>query len=332
MGWDDEIINSEGVDSRFKCPVCLDVLKDAVQCDNQHAFCATCTGQSCPLCRCSTARAVPFRLLRELIGDFEGHCQHCQKTFTLNKIDTHQNNCDQKLYTCRCQEQIRLGLRCLHDTVCQDIMVKCPNEGCEEYFKRRDMSSHREHCQHEVVKCTHVSCMKKMKRKAVVGHRLLKCPEEPMKCERGCNETFLRRCYDAHRSTCTHVPIECTASRCTFQVLKKDLQDHQDVCQFVIVKCDKCHAEKARSQLRSHEDECLEEFVKCPHDCGTNILRKNVSRHAKKCVQAPWTCPDCGLEESNQTKDYHDCLRSMGRLVTEQKLKMDQMNEVLLIY
>lgn len=59
MGWDGDLLaDADAVDQLLLCGICFDVMKDAVQCTNQHAACTQCLRRvtSCPTCRCPLAR------------------------------------------------------------------------------------------------------------------------------------------------------------------------------------------------------------------------------------------------------------------------------------
>ena len=80
------------VDSNFLCPICSEVLKDPVQCQNQHYFCKVCikkhletNAKSCPICvqdLDEKTLAEPPRILTDYLNGLLISCDHSEKGCT----------------------------------------------------------------------------------------------------------------------------------------------------------------------------------------------------------------------------------------------------------
>ena len=59
-----------------------------------------------------------------------------------------------------------------HLEECPDLLIPCPNEGCQEHVKRRELANHKQNCIKEVVFCPYVGvgCKQIMKREELDDH------------------------------------------------------------------------------------------------------------------------------------------------------------------
>ena len=116
----------------FSCKICLKVLHDPVQCqNNEHYFCRKCITQhlenseTCPLCMdqltLETLRP-PSRIILEIVSQLKKpRCRHVSRG---------------------CSEKILAEDVLLHEQTCGYAPVVCSNEGCKETVNRRDQESH----------------------------------------------------------------------------------------------------------------------------------------------------------------------------------------------
>ncbi|CAB4019213.1 E3 ubiquitin- ligase NRDP1 isoform X2 [Paramuricea clavata] len=130
------------VDKNFLCPICTDVLKDPVQCHNQHLFCRACitehlkNSQTCPVCM--------EKLTEEALSK--------PPRIVTNILDGLMINCDNKERGC--VELVELGLLEAHISVCEYKPVTCPNERCEAVVNMADLEEHTsEVCEYRQVFC-----------------------------------------------------------------------------------------------------------------------------------------------------------------------------------
>ena len=139
------------IDDGFICCICLCVLKDPMQCENnEHYFCSGCikehlekTSHTCPVCQdklnVETLRKAP-RIVGDCVSRYKITCDYatrgCDKVLELGTLQTHVQDCD-------------------------FMPVSCSNEGCDKIVSKRDVNKHEsELCQFKTTTC--VDCGKKM--------------------------------------------------------------------------------------------------------------------------------------------------------------------------
>ena len=120
------------VQESFICAICLGVLQDPMQCENnEHYFCSGCikkhlekTSHSCPACQekltIETLRKAP-RIVVECVSHYKISCDHatrgCDAVLALGDLQAHVRDCD-------------------------FMPVSCSNEGCDEVLSKRDVKRH----------------------------------------------------------------------------------------------------------------------------------------------------------------------------------------------
>ena len=141
-GYDQGRFNCE-VDDKLQCSVCLKILKDPVQCPNEHYFCRSCickslreNSEACTTCNHHLTEenlTKPPRILTELLQSLEIRCDHenrgCEKVIKLADLDSHVNSCQ-----------------------CSPTL--CTNTGCAQVMNRSDKERHeREQCEFRKIVC-----------------------------------------------------------------------------------------------------------------------------------------------------------------------------------
>lgn len=147
------------IDEGLTCSICLGVLKDPLQCENnEHYFCSGCiekhlekTSQSCPVCEDKltgeTLRKAP-RILADLVSRLKINCDHA---------------------TAGCTAVVELAALQAHVQDCDLMPVQCTNDGCDEMVSKRDVNQHeRELCRFKTMICD--DCGKKMVHLKYGGH------------------------------------------------------------------------------------------------------------------------------------------------------------------
>ena len=139
------------IDDGFICCICLCVLKDPMQCENnEHYFCSGCikehlkkTSHSCPVCQ-DKLTVETLRKAPRIVGD-------C--------VSRYKISCD---YATRgCDEVLELGTLKTHVQDCDFMPVSCSNEGCDKIVSKRDVKHHEnELCQFKTTTCD--DCGEKM--------------------------------------------------------------------------------------------------------------------------------------------------------------------------
>ena len=128
----------------FSCKICLEVLHDPVQCqNNEHYFCRKCVtkhlgnSETCPLCMeqltLETLRPAP-RVILDIVAQLKKpRCSHVSRG---------------------CEENVQVEELLLHEQTCGYAPVVCSNEGCKETVNRRDKESHEtEECKLRKITC-----------------------------------------------------------------------------------------------------------------------------------------------------------------------------------
>ena len=135
LGYDDTVRNDYQqafFAKHFCCKICLEVLHDSVQCqNNEHYFCRKCitkhlkNSETCPLCMdqltLETLRPVP-RVILEIASQLKKpRCRHVSRG---------------------CSKNVEVEDVLLHEQTCGYSPVVCSNEGCKETVNRCDQESH----------------------------------------------------------------------------------------------------------------------------------------------------------------------------------------------
>ena len=130
------------VDKNFFCPICHEVLKDPVQCHNEHYFCKACitqhlkNSQTCPVCMEKVTEETLTEPPRIVTGYLDGLIISC---------DHSERGCTEVL------ELVRLEA---HVSVCEYRSVTCPNEKCAKIMNFADLEEHTsEVCEYRQVFC-----------------------------------------------------------------------------------------------------------------------------------------------------------------------------------
>ena len=147
------------IDDGFICSICLCVLKDPMQCENnEHYFCSGCikqhlekTSHSCPVCQdkltVETLRKAP-RIVADCVSRYKINCDHAARG---------------------CDASLELGALEAHIRDCDYMPVPCSNDGCDEVVSKRDVKQHElDLCRFKTTTCD--ECGKKMPHNKHSGH------------------------------------------------------------------------------------------------------------------------------------------------------------------
>ena len=183
------------------CPICHLVARKACQANCcGKIFCKGCLGKlrqysdefKCPICRKMLGKRYfkDKRMEREILH-LQIYCTNknegCSWQGNLQDIDTHIQACRNQEVTCyKCDvymqrhqleihnsdECLQRDYKCPHLEECPDLVLTCPNEGCEVEIKRQEMGSHQQKCPKEVIKCPYhdIGCETEMKREMMDEH------------------------------------------------------------------------------------------------------------------------------------------------------------------
>ena len=129
--------------NKLQCSICLKVLKDPVQCPNEHYFCRSCVqkclhenSETCPMCQHHLTEETltkPPRLLTELLQSLMIRCDHENRG---------------------CRESVKLEFLERHVNSCGYSPTRCTNAGCAVVMNRHEKERHeREQCQFRKIVC-----------------------------------------------------------------------------------------------------------------------------------------------------------------------------------
>ena len=150
------------VNKNFHCPICMNVLKDPVQCQrNQHYFCTPCITKhlnnnslTCPICMDRLTLETlgrPARIVVDYLSSLKISCDYAERG---------------------CSEVMELGVLDTHVADCGYSTVICSNEKCTTVVHKRDQEHHEtEVCEFRIVQCH--DCNDEMSHKRYVKHGCL---------------------------------------------------------------------------------------------------------------------------------------------------------------
>lgn len=87
----------------FRCAICLDTARDAVESDCCHQlYCAACISGvlQCPTCRRWHLTVRPNMILRRLINEIPTACEYCHQLVARSDLHTHKASCEQQPIAC----------------------------------------------------------------------------------------------------------------------------------------------------------------------------------------------------------------------------------------
>ena len=248
----DLFVNDSTKLTHYECCICLNLLRNPVQCNEGHLFCFQCIKVSkqvkCPECR--TQLTLPIENLSKNLFVKKQIMELPIKCSTLlnNQIKSEcnwENGTLSKL-------QHHLTNECLY------VTVKCPssNKGCSFVCQRKDMNQHIRTCSYSLLKT---------------------CINE----NQGCSFTGRLEYINIHEKNCIYRQISCP-NQCGLEPLSfcyKDLKNHLLKCPNQIIDCplfllnkccqkcpQKCERKKVESHVSASENTpsvmtCLDELV-----------------------------------------------------------------------
>ncbi len=215
-------------DMSLICAVCLEVLREPVQCCNGHLFCSSCAKASieynhrCPTCRCYLDnKLLSISLIAKMTVD---NCiVHCPSPENAVLPSSTAIQCDW------------IGplknLQYHKDNECNFTVVKCSNVGCRLELPRCRLARHQLTCVHKANTCEY--CSRSFPCIAITKH-YMHCRYRPVSCPNKCRRQPFRHC-DLHRHLsrdCPNALINCTyyavgcGPQCNGRVRRAALKAH----------------------------------------------------------------------------------------------------------
>jgi hypothetical protein len=107
----------------------------------------------------------------------------------------------------------------------------------------------------------------------------------------GCTDKVTRGTFRVHIEKCAYSPAHCPYGETDcVAILKKDLNNHLQMCNYRPISCLKCAAKLLFFQLDDHfANECIASPIPC-EDCKEEILRKDLNKHFSLCPEKLLPC------------------------------------------
>lgn len=224
-GYSLSLFSKEGLDqaeeNELICSICLNIIKDAVQCTGGHSNCRQCilkyNKPSCPSCRCkiNLKTLIVSRAANNFVQNLPVLCKTVVATADDND-DVSDPAAKRRKTTARAMCEWRGCFKHLnsHMTSCVYVAAPCKFDGCGEQLPRMSLAEHEMSCEHRAVACWN-QCGVEMSNTAE-GRESHKpeCSLEIISCpffsQLGCYHTCPRRDMAAHAADAVlHVEVAC---------------------------------------------------------------------------------------------------------------------------
>ncbi|KAL8573174.1 hypothetical protein ACOMHN_036159 [Nucella lapillus] len=220
-GYDVELASGELPDTKYICPVCLNVMRDAMQTVCGHRFCKTCITRVAgdkPWGRCPVDKTA-LRRSEQLFNDIAMRREILSLTV----------KCKNSNEECTWTGELRDAEKHLKECPMENIV--CPI-GCQATLRRGQVAEHKELCPQRTVVCSH--CKESIVFVKVHKHEVVDCPKFPVPCSL-CGQTGIARAeiarhMDSTTGSCPQANVVCKfrSVGCHFQDKRKDMQKHYD--------------------------------------------------------------------------------------------------------
>ncbi len=152
-----------------------------------------------------------------------------------------------------------------------------------------------------------------------IGKKEIKCKN----INKGCN--WIGKISDLKKhlyEDCKKFLIKCPFENCNLNIMRENLTDHKNKCEFRSVECEDCKKIFPFKYLSDHSKICLKKKINCPQNCGKIIERGEIDNHIK--FNCDYTLIDC------QFKKY-GCLDKYTKKDFEKKMMEDCYKHLILV-
>eukprot|EP00742_Colponemidia_sp_Colp-10_P001457 GILJ01001567.1.p1 GENE.GILJ01001567.1~~GILJ01001567.1.p1 ORF type:complete len:262 (-),score=12.80 GILJ01001567.1:74-859(-) len=161
MGFASELVITDDKEKdKWSCPICHDVVEDAVETPCEHLFCKQCISSvkngCCPSCRATFSTQQikpPHRIIRERLAELQMLCRR------------HSMGCEAIF-------DVASAAVLKHESECPYVEVPCPSTGCHVRFLRSDFANHLDRCEFVVNLCER--CQTEVRRGDLKDHDCIK--------------------------------------------------------------------------------------------------------------------------------------------------------------
>ena len=120
-----------------------------------------------------------------------------------------------------------------------------------------------------------------------------------MKCKnynKGCNWIGKVSDIDFHlKNECLKSLIKCTFKNCNKMIMREELENHIQNCDFREEKCNDCQKMFPFKEIMEHFNQCSKRKIKCVQGCGAIIERGEMDNHIKNFCEN--SVVDCKFKE-----------------------------------
>ena len=178
------------VEKRLECPICLEYVENAVDCNGCHIlYCESCskTLQRCEVCRKEHVNFHPNHFARQMVGDMETDCPNgkCEETPTRANLQEHLKKCPFQVVKCfqeNCTVEFERNMQDMHKEECLFVEMICQNAGCHNKMIRKHADNHKVECLYGEVKCDNLGCDAVILRKDIKSHVSVTCKFRMVSC------------------------------------------------------------------------------------------------------------------------------------------------------
>ena len=196
------------------------------------------------LIKCSNSSDCGEIIRKDLIMHLTEICPYRPTKCTLNcgallaylELEDHiANICPNAILNCpqNCGASlIRREISYHYSQICPNTFVFCPfsdyfGKICGAECYRKDLQEHQLICNYREVRCRNNGCKQRIMYQYLQDHEIT-CKYKIISCENGCENSFLRKEAEQHKTVCQLEIIDCSYKivGCLERVLRKDFQQH----------------------------------------------------------------------------------------------------------
>ena len=180
----------------------------------------------------------------------------CKEEIIQSMYPSHRTEkCPLRWYTCEhCKsEGTYKEMTGGHLDECPDLMVPCPNNGCEDSIKRNQMASHHSKCPYETIKCPYedVGCTYTSARHTMENHKATSCSNHlDLAIVQLKNQHVKDACFDEFLNKATSLDDKVNSCDQVFDQVMVQLKNldhkassHEDVLKLAMVKLGQYYAQ-----------------------------------------------------------------------------------------
>ncbi|XP_065641734.1 TNF receptor-associated factor 5 isoform X2 [Hydra vulgaris] len=138
--------------------------------------------------------------------------------------------------------------------------------------------------------------------------------ELDVKCNnsiKNCQWSGKLRAFNNHLGSCEYEDVKCFNEQCSTLLLRKELSNHMETkCIYRLVTCQYCNQKILFYEEQTHLENCECVPLYCVNQCGTTILRKEISSHiTDRCANTIVPCEylniGCNFKGMRKEQDNH---------------------------